>query len=93
MHYIGVRDCQYKYGFYLVYSTRPKDPKRIYSIHIDIYKKDQSLTYQGSLVFPIDFSFLPVHRLAFLVDIPKTDRIETCTSKSCVHGRCIKYFN
>ena len=92
--YLSVRDCQNKYGFYLVYSTRPKDPTKTYSIHIDFYEKNTTLTYRGSLLYPIEFPFLPVHRLALLVYIPKkSDKTQSCSKDRCYHGKCIRYSN
>lgn len=92
--YMSIRDCENKYEFYLVYSTRPKDPKKNYSIHIDFYEKNQSLTYRGSLLLPIQFRFLPVHRLGFVVYIPKrSNHIRSCSTNRCVHGKCIAYSN
>jgi hypothetical protein len=91
--YLSLRDCKNKYDIYLVYSTRPKDPTKNYSIHIDIYEKE-SLIYRGSLLLPIIFSFLPVHRLAFFVDIPqKNDKTQSCSNDQCIHGKCIRYSN
>ena len=91
--YSLVENCQTKYHFYLVYATRPKDPLKNYSIHVDIYEKD-SLKYRGSSLFPIHFGFLPVHRLTFFVDIPRTDdKTQTCSDRNCVHGKCITYTN
>ena len=91
--YLSMRDCKIKFNIYLLYSTRPKNSTKNYSIHIDIYEKI-SLTYRGSLLFPINFSFLPVHRLAFIVDIPRNnDNIQNCSNNQCIHGKCIKYSN
>ncbi len=70
--YLSIRHCQIKFNIYLIYSTRPKDPTRNYLIHIDIYEKI-SLNYRGSLLFPIPFPFLPVHRLSIIVDIPRSN--------------------
>jgi len=92
--YFAVRDCAKKYTDYLVYSSRPKDPTKTYSIHIDIYEKKKLLIYRGSLLFPIQFPFLPVHRLAFIVDIPrKSANIYSCSNNPCYHGKCIRYSN
>ncbi|CAF4395012.1 unnamed protein product [Rotaria sp. Silwood2] len=64
-----------------------------YSIHIDIYEK-VSLSYRGSLLLPIKFSFLPVNRLTFIVIIPrKNENIQSCSNSQCVHGKCIIYSN
>jgi hypothetical protein len=91
--YLSIRDCQIKFNIYLIYSTRPKNQTQNYSIHIDIYEKI-SLNYRQSLLIPITFSFLPVHRLAFIVDIlQNNDSIESCSNDQCHHGKCIKYSN
>ena len=56
--------------------------------------KKISLDYRGSLLFPVNFPFLPVHRLAFIVDIPRNnDKTQNCSNDQCIHGKCIKYSN
>ncbi|CAF1141064.1 unnamed protein product [Adineta ricciae] len=46
------------------------------------------------LIHLVNYTFLPVHRLAFQLDIPHSDDIiETCADQQCLHGKCIKYFN
>ncbi|CAF5074486.1 unnamed protein product, partial [Rotaria sp. Silwood1] len=90
--YLSIRDCKVKFNIYLLYSTRPKNQTKIYAIHIDIYEK-LSLNYRGSFLFPIKFPFLPVHRLPYLVDIPRKEKIQTCSNSKCIHGKCIIYSN
>ncbi|CAF3237514.1 unnamed protein product [Rotaria sp. Silwood2] len=91
--YLSIRDCKIKFNIYLLYSNRPKNLTNNYAIHIDIYEK-ASLTYRGSLLFPITFPFLPVYRLAFIADIPRNDKnIESCSNPRCIHGKCIRYSN
>jgi hypothetical protein len=91
--YLSLRDCQVKFNIYLIYSTRPKDPTKQYAIHIDFYEK-HSLNYRGSILLPIKFPFLPVHRLSFIVDIPRiNDKIQSCSYDRCIRGRCIRYSN
>ena len=91
--YLSVRDCQVKFHLYLLYANRRKDPTKNYSIHIDIYEKI-SLAYRASLLIPVDLPFLPVHRLAFIVNIPgNNDSIGSCSNNPCIHGKCIKYSN
>ncbi|CAF1130271.1 unnamed protein product [Adineta steineri] len=91
--YISIRDCKMKFNNYLFYSTRPKDSAKNYSIHIDIYEKNSTI-HRGSLLFPINFPFLPVHRLTLLVNIPgNAHYIQSCLNNKCIHGKCIKYFN
>ncbi|CAF2964940.1 unnamed protein product [Rotaria sp. Silwood2] len=91
--YLSIRDCKIKFNIYLLYSTRPKNETKNYAIKIDIYEKI-SLTYRGSLLFPIIFPFLPVHRLAYVVDIPRNnENIQTCLNSQCIHGKCMAYSN
>ncbi|UJR18456.1 hypothetical protein I4U23_005361 [Adineta vaga] len=84
------KHCQEKFHIYLLYSTRPKNETKQYSIHIDIYEK-KSLVYRGSVLKSILFSFLPVYRLSFQMSIPR--KIEYCSNRSCIKGKCVKYFN
>ena len=71
--YIYVKHCQTRFNFYLTYSSRPKQSNRTYSIHIDIYEKE-TFTYRGNLFIPLDFSFLPVHRIAYILTIPRNNQ-------------------
>ncbi|CAF2574165.1 unnamed protein product [Rotaria sp. Silwood2] len=91
--YLYVQDCKTKFNMYLLYLTRPKDQKKHYSIHIDIYEK-VSLAYRRSFLIPLKFPFLPVHRVAVQLNIPRTtDDVKSCSNQQCAHGRCIKYSN
>ncbi|CAF4997864.1 unnamed protein product [Rotaria sp. Silwood1] len=38
--YFSIRDCKIKYNIYLLYSIRPTNQTKNYSIHIDIYEKN-----------------------------------------------------
>ena len=67
--YLATQNCGKFFFLTLYYSTRPKDITKQYFIRIDVYEK-LTLHHRGSSLFPIEFSFLPVHRLGFLVDIP-----------------------
>jgi len=91
--FLSMRDCKVKFNIYLLYATRPKNLSQNYSIRIDIYEK-VSLSYRGSVLLPVTFSFLPVHRLAFIVDIPPNyNNIRKCSHDPCVHGTCFRYWN
>jgi hypothetical protein len=94
INYSYLKNCRTKFQFYLLYSTRPKDSTKTYSIHIDFYEK-KSLIHRGSLLLPIYFPFLPVYRHALIVNIPRINNIENeiCFNRECIHGKCIKYFN
>jgi len=89
--YVYVKHCQTKFNFYLTYSTRPKQSNRIYFIHIDIYEK-QTFGYRGSLYIPLEFPFLPIHRISYFLNIPHDNKsyITDCPER-CIHGQCMKY--
>jgi hypothetical protein len=90
-NYLYVRDCAIKFNMYLLYSTRPKNLNTSYSVHIDIYEK-LSFKYRTSFLIPLKFPFLPVHRVAVQLNIPRSsDGVESCSNQPCVHGQCIKY--
>ncbi|CAM4873275.1 unnamed protein product [Rotaria socialis] len=93
LNYLSSRDCKIKFNIYLLYSTRPKNSTRNYTINIDIYEK-VSLKYRGSFFYRILFPFLPVYRQALILDIPRNDEnIQICSNLQCSHGRCIAYSN
>ncbi|CAF1336384.1 unnamed protein product [Adineta ricciae] len=92
--YLSMRDCTTKYEFYLTYSTRPKNLTNQYFIQFDIYEK-LSLIYRGSIIHPINYLFLPVHRAAYVIDIPRSqNNIKTCSDRRCGgHGICYESVN
>jgi hypothetical protein len=91
--YLYIQHCQTKFNIYLLYSTRPKLSTRNYSIHIDIYEKILFI-YRGSLLIPLNYPFLPVHRIGVQLNIPRvSDTIEICSDQKCIHGQCTKYSN
>ena len=87
-------NCGFAYAFSLIYSTRPKNPTKSYSIHIDMYDR-QSLNYRGSFLLPVRFPFLPVHRFIETLSIaPNKANIIECSSSKCnKRGRCLQYLN
>ncbi|CAF0866947.1 unnamed protein product [Rotaria sordida] len=91
--YISVRDCSKKFNFYLLYLTRPKNTNQTYNVRIDTYNKEK-MEYYVSMIYPIRYSFLPVHRLSLQVDVPiskVTEKSKICPLK-CGHGQC-RYFS
>ena len=91
--YLSIKHCQQKFNIYLLYSTRPKNLMKDYLIHIDIYEKTK-LNYRASFIKILNFSFLPVHRVALQLDIPHSHHIiKTCSDKQCINGICRRYFN
>ncbi len=91
--YIPIPNCKTKYNIDLIYSIRPKNPSRTYSIHIDVYDK-LSLSYRGSLLIPLSFPFLPVQRITLILPIPYIGNDwKYCSNNKCNHGECIHYFD
>ena len=94
--YLPVLSCKTKYNIDLLYSTRPRNTSKIYSIHIDIYEQKTSV-YRGSLLLSLPFPFLPVHRIARQLNIPHTSHLsDNCSigNNPCgQHGQCRQYFN
>ncbi|CAF1486415.1 unnamed protein product [Adineta ricciae] len=92
-NYISMKDCNKKFENYFFYSNRSSDSTKKYFLHIDIYEKI-SLNYRTSFLYPLRFTFLPVYRLSLLVKIPRRiENYETCSLKSCLNGKCVKYSN
>ncbi|CAF1378194.1 unnamed protein product [Adineta steineri] len=91
--YITKESCSTKFNRYLLFSTRPKDLSKNYSIRIDAFEKN-GITYVGSWHFPITFLFLPVNRLA--ISLILSNRIIQTSSNcliACNNGTCVKYLN
>ena len=93
IEYLSTRDCDAKFNVHLLYSTRPKNTSKNYSIQIDAFNK-WTLNYRASWIFPLQYPFLPVHRLPVLLTVPFThvEPFHTCKS-SCIHGQCFSYVN
>ncbi|CAF1407518.1 unnamed protein product [Adineta ricciae] len=93
IEYLPVRDCDTKFNLYLLYSTRPKNPSKTYSIRIDAFLK-VNLRYRASWIFLLQFSLLPVHRFSTILIIPHLDTqpVNKCIP-SCLHGQCFPYVN
>ncbi|CAM4752934.1 unnamed protein product [Rotaria magnacalcarata] len=92
--YLPMQDCKIKFNLYLFYAIRPKKPDPTqYSIHIDIFEKI-SLKYRGSWLLLLNYSFLPVHRIAVQLTIPRSNSdFESCADTNCINGRCVRYSN
>ncbi|CAF4584369.1 unnamed protein product [Rotaria sp. Silwood1] len=94
LDYVSVRDCRKKFNFYLLYSTRPKHANQTYYVRIDTYNKEK-MEYYVTMVYPIEYSFIPVHRLSLQVDVPVpevTTKSKICPLK-CFHGQCRHFSN
>lgn len=92
IQYLGIRDCNTKFNIYLLYSRRPKNTSKNYSIHIDAFDK-KTLSYRASWLFPVMFNFLPVHRMAIKLLIPSVSTSATYCRSKCVHGKCMHFVN
>ncbi|CAF1489157.1 unnamed protein product [Adineta ricciae] len=93
IEYLPVRDCKIKFDVYLLYSTRPKNSSRHYSVQIHGFNK-MTMSYRASWIYPIQFSFLPAYRLSVKLFIPFSNSLplRTCALK-CNHGQCYSYVN
>ncbi|UJR17048.1 hypothetical protein I4U23_003945 [Adineta vaga] len=91
--YVSKTTCGQPFDRYLLYSTRPKNLSRNYTIHIDVYDKI-SLEYISSWYFKVAFSFLPVNRLAVVLTLGTNRAVQSSScSLPCEHGVCMKYMN
>ena len=77
----------------MLYSNRPKDPKKEYNVRIDLFEHS-NLNYRASWEFLVQFAVLPVYRIATILLIPSESSLTSPTcSPNCVHGKCILYVN
>jgi len=91
--YSSAKYCEEAFELTLIYGNRSKNLTKQYQIHVDIFET-LSLKYRGSLLFPIKFSFLPVHRLGLFISIPPSKNLnQNCEELKCQHGQCIRYWN
>jgi len=96
VNYLPSRQCNKKFGVYLLYKTRPKNSLTNYSVRFDVYKIDKNtLQYRSSWSFPIVFPFLPVQRMSVQLQIPLMATVtQECERLQCgIHGHCLKYVN
>ncbi|CAF4069640.1 unnamed protein product, partial [Rotaria magnacalcarata] len=77
--YLPKDGCGRSVNMYLLYSVRPKNNSKNYSIHIDAFDKS-SLTYIASWHLKLPFLFLPVNRLAVFLTLP--------ISRTLRHNHC-----
>ena len=90
---VPILHCGKPMNIYLLYSNRPKNNSKKYSIRIDAFDK-RSLTYLASWHLTIPFIFLPVNRLAAFLTFPiyQAFKFGHC-SRKCHQGTCMKYLN
>lgn len=92
-NYLAMRDCDIQFGLNLLYSNRPKDHSKNYIVRIDLFEHSK-LKYRASWQFPIQFSFLPVYRIATALRIPsQLSTSSKLCSPGCIHGECFLYTN
>jgi len=95
IRYISIRDCDAKFNFYLLYSSRPKHADRSYSVRIDVFEMIE-LEYRGSWIFPILFPFLPVYRLVIQLTLPfnrLSSALNCAIQCQTDHGQCYSFMN
>ncbi|CAF1565069.1 unnamed protein product [Rotaria magnacalcarata] len=92
-NYFAARDCDIQFGMNLLYSSRPKDESKKYTVIITVFEKS-NLNYCGTWEFPIQFIFLPVYRIATILKISlvSNKKSKNCFP-SCLHGECLLYAN
>jgi hypothetical protein len=90
---VAAVSCERYYNAYLTYSTRPKNSSKNYSVRVDVFDRNY-LTNVSSWHFSIPFPFLPVNRMAVILDVP-VDRVPSPShcQLTCHHGECMKYMN
>ena len=93
--YVPVRDCNIKFRSNLLYSSRPKDPNKTYSVRIDAFNNN-NLVYLSSWHLLIRFQDLPVNHLVAYLSIGTQEIARDgkyCTLDCGNHGQCVKYAN
>ena len=92
LNYLSIRDCGAKFSTYLLYKSRTKNHTNQYFVRIDAFVANTS-QYRGSWLYPIQFNFLPVHRMALRIVIPMMS-FENLSSSVCnYHGISTRYIN
>ena len=93
IEYLSTEHCKTIFNSYLLYSSRPKNASKNYSVQIDAYNQSM-LSYRASWLFLLQFPFLPVHRLSVLLKVPflYVEFRKTCW-QPCIHGQCSHYVN
>jgi hypothetical protein len=93
IEYLSIRDCSIKFNIYLLYSTRPKNSSKSYSIRIDAFNRLE-MKHRASWIFPLRFSFLPVERLPVQLIVPLVnfEPLSHCLFP-CIHGQCFSFVN
>ena len=91
--YFVQQSCSVKINRYLLFTMRPKDYRRNYSIHIHVIEMN-TMKHVGTWYFPIPFLFLPVNRIVGQIIIPiRPKRLISQCPNSCQHGQCLIYMN
>ena len=95
IRYLSIRDCDAKFNFHLLYSSRPKSSNQSHSVRIDAFDMI-TLKYRASWSFSILFPVLPVYRLPIQLTVPF---ISISSEVNCPlecekgHGQCALFLN
>ncbi|CAF1366015.1 unnamed protein product [Adineta ricciae] len=95
INYLPARDCNIKFRLNLLYSSRPKDSNKTYSVRIDAYNND-NLDYHSSWHLLIQFQNLPVNHLVARLFVGTKERAQDsryCSIDCGSHALCMKYVN
>ncbi|CAF1364182.1 unnamed protein product [Didymodactylos carnosus] len=80
-----------QHAVYLLY-RRAQNHSDIYFVQVIVYNVTATtVSFHSSLLYPVEFQFLPVNRLSALVQISNKNSITDC--QKCVHGQCVTYSN
>ncbi len=90
---VAAVSCERSFNSYLTYSIRPKNSSKNYSVRVDVFDRSNR-TNLSSWHFSIPFPFLPVNRMAVILDVP-ADRVPSPSycPLTCDNGECMKYMN
>ena len=65
-----------RHFFYLVYGNRKNEQHQNYSVRFDVYSMDlNSIEFHSTQQLPVRFAFLPVNRLALIIDLTNHSKI------------------
>ena len=91
--YLSKKDCSSKFHTYLTYNSRLKNRSETYHIRIHSFVTT-TMRYRASWSYPIQHSFLPVHRMALQLNIPRIfSKKVKCIPNCGQHGACYRYVN
>ena len=92
LNYVSIRDCRAKFTTYLLYKSRSKNQTIQYFVRIDVFVGNTS-HHRATWLYPVQFIFLPVHRMALQINIPITSIRGDHSLRCGSHGISVRYVN